>query len=334
MKKTLSKIGLIILVTLFSFRIAFFVQAETRALTISPTLIEKAMDPGQVQQEILKVRNDSNTKQTIQITVQNFLPKGETGEPVFLAPEEGDTPWSLADWIKVEERIFELEPQATKEVKFTISVPKDAEPGGKYAAIFAETELPRIEGAAVVGVRAKVGCLLLINISGEVIVRGDIKEFKTDKRVYYSPPVRFITRFENTGTTHVKPTGSIKIYSPTGRLSAEVLVNEKLANVLPQSIRAFESSWEPAFALGRYKAEVSLTYGDGKEAKSTTYFWMIPWAVIALVVLVIISCIIIGKTLDIVPQGARNELYRLRKRVLELETEKRLREELEKKKEK
>ena len=324
--KTLSKVGLIILCLLFGLGITLQAKAETRTLTISPVLMEEVIDPGQSVESVMKVRNDGTTKQIVNITVQNFLPKGETGEQVFIAPEEGDTSWSLAKWIKLNETAFELEPQATKEVKVTISVPKEAEAGSHYAVVFAEIATPKVEGETVVSVKAKVGCLVLMTVSGESVAKGEIKGFKTDKNVYFSPLVKFTTRFENTGNVHVKPTGSIKI-TTRGKQVTEIPVNEKLGNALPKSIRAFENTWESIFAFGRYKAEATLTYGDKEEIKADSTFWMIPWSVLAIIGLIIIALIVIGKTIDIVPQGARHELFRLKKKVTELETEKKIKEE-------
>lgn len=316
MKRAISILSLSGLIALFICSLAFPIQAQERTLTISPLIVEESLDPGQGISGVFKVRNDSPSKVTVSISLKDFLPKGEKGQQIFLSPEENDTTWSLADWICITTPSFNLEPKETREVNYTVQVPENAEPGGHYAAIFAEAKGEKPEEGTVVLARAKLGCLLLVTARGDIIERGNIEEFSTSKNIYSAPPVDFAVRFKNTGTVHVKPRGDIKIYSWTGRLQTSLPVNEKMGNVLPVSIRKFEPQWTPTFALGKYKATCDLVYGtEAKELSAETSFWLVPWSIIVIAALVIIFIIIIAKTIDIVPQGAKRRLAELERRL-------------------
>lgn len=75
-------------------------------------------------------------------------------------------------------------------------------------------------------------------------------------------------------------------------------VNDTQGNVLPKSIRKFETMWEnqnDKFHFGPYTATLELSYGNGQETTpQTTSFWILPWKLIALWTLGIIVFIGIG----------------------------------------
>ena len=221
------------------------------ALTLSPPLYEIGAMPGQTLRTGLKIFNETDKAGTFYFEAQNFTAKGEEGDPYFVGEigKEG-----LASWIELPEPI-RLEPGELKQVEFTIRVPENADPGGHYAAIFLSTSPPAIEEAGAIGVAARIGSLLLLRIGGEIIEEGRLIEFglADGKRIFEHLPIDFLVRIENLGTVHIKPAGTIEIRNIFGRKTAEVKVNiakmpdgkeRPVGNILPKSIRKFESSWQ------------------------------------------------------------------------------------------
>ena len=91
-----------------------------------------------------------------------------------------------------------------------------------------------------------VSSLLFVNIKGDVVESGRIREFSTSQSLYQTPNVDFSVRFENTGNTHVHPQGEVTIYNMWGKERGQVMINNQdddFGNVLPQSIRRFQFSW-------------------------------------------------------------------------------------------
>jgi len=285
------------------------------ALTISPPRLEFNVNPGQRVEDIIKIFNETKDPLNIFTSAANFVAKpGETGEPEFLFPKDGEE--GLAAWIDIEKGPITILPNEQKIIPFTVRVPPTADPGGHYAAIFFSPSPPPGEGG-VVGVIGKLGALVLFRVSGDIKEEGGLTEFslKDNKKAYNHLPVDFVIRFENTGTVHLKPQGDIFIKNIFGRESAIVEVNKPKigtgGNVLPNSIRRFEASWdkkeiresEPTgfleklkteidnFAFGRYRADLILDYGTlGKKSQATLIFWVIPWR---LTVLTIIGLLIL-----------------------------------------
>lgn len=276
------------------------------ALTISPPLMEFDARPGDALVDVVKLYNETQDTMTLTASVQNFKAMGETGTPEFV---ESAQPTDLASWIQVDEKTVTLAPGERKSVLFTVRVPGDAEPGGHFAGILWGTGGAAEAGASGVGLLAKTGTLVLVRVAGLVQETGRIVEFATDKASYDYLPANFGVRFENTGNVHVKPAGTIEVKDMWGKKVGSLMVNETLANVLPDSIRKFEAAWQktevPAgasewqkerenFAWGKYTATVVLNYGvGGQTVTAQTSFWVFPWRVTLFYVVLVIVVLLL-----------------------------------------
>lgn len=296
-----------------------FFPEGTQALTISPPLKEFVADPGTEFSDIIKLINDEGTEKTFFATVEGFRARGEKGEPEFFQTADET---QLASWIKLDQDTVTLKPREKKEIKYTVRVPEKASAGGQYAAVFWSSQIPEATGITGVGVVTKIGSLLLVRVSGEIKEEMKLIDFSTPQKFYNRLPVEFLIAFENTGNVHLKPSGEIKIEPKVlGIGKGEVTVNEAGGNVLPKSIRRFESTWikiaipesraENAFArffeelqnewknfaLGYFRANLFTLFGQASPqvVQKSIFFLVFPWRVvlIALIIAVIIIWILI-----------------------------------------
>src|SRR3990170_5410776 len=252
-------------------------------IQISAPVYNFGIDPGGTAQDIIKVKNVSDSTQTFYPEVFDFKPIGETGAPQFILNKESENyTYSLASWIKVSKEAMTLKPNESTAINFTISVPKGAEPGGRYAGILFGTSPPQTSGTQI-AISNKVGAFILVRVSGDEKELATLKEFSTAKNFYEYPPVDLVVRVENKGNVHVAPKGNIEIKDIFGRKVAVLPVNEKNGNVLPESIRRFDKdtnalTWKPGgFTIGRFSANLLLTYGDsGKQLSGSLSFWVVP----------------------------------------------------------
>jgi len=292
---------------------------DALAVTISPPIKEFVADPGTEFGDIIKLINDGEIEQTFYATIEGFRAKGEKGEPeFFLTTDETQ----LASWVTLEQTSVTLKPREKKEIKYTVRVPEKASTGGQYAVIFWSSQPPAVTGITGVGVAMKIGSLLLVTVSGEIKEEIQLIDFSTPSKFYNRLPVKFAIGFENTGNVHIKPSGNIKIEPKIlGIGKGEVTVNEGGGNVLPKSIRRFESTWIKKtvpqgtaknifsgffeelqnewnnFAFGCFKANLFLLFGQAQPQtmEKNLNFWVIPWRVIligliltALIILILI----------------------------------------------
>lgn len=260
------------------------------SLTVTPPLFQLTIGPGENWSSSIKVVNTNEYPVTYYARVVDFNAEGEGGKSTFTPLIEGtDNSDTLAGWVTLGAKPITIPAGESAPVPFAVSIPDNAAPGGHYAAILIGTEpgLDPVTGPSM-KVSSFVSSLLFVRVKGDVHESGRIREFVTQESLYGTTKADFVLRFENTGNTHLKPQGEVVIYNMWGKERGKVLINQKnsFGNVLPESVRRFEFGWEGAldiFDIGRYKAEVTLSYGD--EARQNTsasaYFWVVPFVPVA-----------------------------------------------------
>jgi hypothetical protein len=306
--KTKMIFGLAVVLMLLGIAIPF----ASDAVTVSPPILEIDASKGQVITQSIKVRNEGADSVTYYLEAQKFIAAGESGAPQFVAGTAEDV--DLASWIKFNYDNITIPGGQSAEVPFSIVVPSYAGPGGHYAAIFLSTVPPEAkEAGSQVAIASRIGTLVLVKIAGEVKEVAELSEFSTTSKSFASLPVDFAIRVKNSGNTHIKPVGTIVVKNMFGSEAGKVVVNETGGNVLPDSIRKFDSAWvknanatgattfwgkyrqeKENYAFGSYTADLTLAYGTaGKVLSASTSFWVFPWHVIIVNLIVIILLVII-----------------------------------------
>ncbi len=269
-----------------------------QALTISPARAELTGDPGETIQGTFTLTNPLDSDQTYYTSVENFEAQGETGTPNFTASKDG-----LPSWVKVVDKVV-LKKGERVTISYNVVIPTDADSGGHFGAIFLST-VPPSAGEGQVSVGAKMGMLLFLKVTGTIKEQGGLSAFdlKNGKKVMSSLPVDFVYKFKNEGNDRVKPEGELIIKNTLGMEAAKIDVNKtKGDNVLPASTRRFEVRYgdkeapeisapffdhvkfqKNNFALGMYKANLALTYGDKGKADASLTFYIFPWQLLVVV---------------------------------------------------
>lgn len=250
----------------------WFVNHSFASLSISPLKFEFEINELSSKKEKIKVTNNYDYPITLYSSQEDFIAGDDTGTPKFVKPENQTNPeYSLSNWIKIEDENVTLAPKESREIYFNVSVPKNAEPGWHYAAVFFSPGTPAWAQVAVV---QRLWVLVLVNVPGEVKIEGNLKSFKiwnTDENKKFEEinnfqnfPIVFQTVFENMWNVHLKPAWKITLIdedgevlkniwketlsSPAGAYIWEKMVdyipiNDTLWNVLPKSERRFETPW-------------------------------------------------------------------------------------------
>ncbi len=269
------------------------------SLSVSPTIFEMTANPGQEWNSTLRVVNTNPFPLTVYATVVNFKPLGEDGASEFIPPDlSDDARSSLAEWITVPSGEITIPPEETFTIPVTINPPTDAPPGGHYAAILVGTRPPDNANGTSVETSQFVSSLVFLRVAGAINESGSIRSFRTTHAVYEKPSVEFALRFENTGNVHLRPEGEIRIYNMWGQERGYIPVNQKtlFGKVLSESTRTFTFNWTGEWSpadIGRYTAVATLAYGDdGRQfASSEVAFWLIPWRVLLIILLVLAAMI-------------------------------------------
>lgn len=278
-------------------------QNVGQALEIAPPVLNIRANPGETVRSTINLRDVSSSPLVVRNQINDFVAAGEDGTPKILLDDSGEeSPYSLKTWIQPLPE-FTLKPREVNNLNLTIRVPANAAPGGYYAVVRFTASPPGLDGTGV-SLSASLGTLVLLRVNGDAKEEVSIEQFSATKNgqsnwLFESAPVRFITRLKNSGGSHEQPTGQVAVKDMFGNPVANVNVNINRSNILPGSIRKFESDLDTSvignrILFGRYTADLKMSYGtDGQTVTSSTSFWVIPYRLIAFVILLIVIAFVL-----------------------------------------
>ncbi len=288
----------LILFLTFNFALLTFAQGAkaqsvTKLIALPPRVEDLSAQPGDVVTRQIKIKNAGSDEMVIRPEVKDFIVQNKQGRPIFLDKEvtEHENRWAMSRWINVSPGQFILQPGETKSLDLIIVVPEDAVAGGHYAGV-----IYRPDSEAVVGdtsgaqINPSVAALVYLTVEGDITEDARVTRFEIPKFMEFGP-VNIETEITNFSDIHVKPKASINIYNHFNQLKKNLKVEEQ--NIFPSQAREYTNTWDKKWLLGRFKAELSGSYGtQGQALQAVTYFWVVPWKVILAALLTIILIIL------------------------------------------
>ena len=228
-------------------------------LTIFPVRVSLTLEPGETKEGTITLENNSEEEVTVEMAVEDFIPTaGETGIQ-FVGRAEGVT--TVRDWITLDApNKFSFGVGEKRTFRYTVTAPDDAEPGGHFGVVFFKALGQNNEGESL-KVGTRVGSLFFVTIPGDFLRSGVVHSFWAPVFLTGSP-VSFAIDYENTGTVHFEPRGTIEIFNMVGKKVGETRVEGQV--VLPTGRRTLRAQWDPQrILLGRYRATLTMRDGDG-----------------------------------------------------------------------
>ncbi len=262
-----------------------------RSFTIIPPTIEKKLSPGESEAGAVKIVNNSDEAVSFTVSLQDFIVEDTQGTPKILPPNTLPRKYSAASWMSIDPNRFVLSPHEKQELNYFISVPKNGRPGGHYAAIIYNPDVGEATGVGT-GVDTKVGTLVYIGVKGLINESGAVTKFLAPTLQEWGP-VKILTQITNNGDLHIRPQGSISLFDMLGQRVQVQDLSEK--NIFPGGVaRDYQNSFGGKLMIGRYKASLLASYGRSNNLPltATAYFWVLPWKLFLLLVLVIITAVL------------------------------------------
>lgn len=318
---------LVIAVFLFAFRVFAQENAPLSAginLSLTPTFVNLVADPGESVDTSIRITNNNNFTENLQIEIRTFEPSSDGNSPVIRPLGEGD---SFGEWVSFSEREFSIAPNEVKVIDVEINPPADSSLGYYYAFIITRQNSEEFDANA--SVAGGTAVLALLEVRSDNAKRElQIEDFKPKKLFYEYLPVELDVTVRNTGNIHAVPVGDVFIDSMSTKEVSTAPVNSGRGNVLPQSSRTYTVTFDDGFAvrtaktdkdgnvvrdrngnveymtkfdfskmdkfrIGKYEANVILVYDNGERdvpIQATVSFWVIPWKIIGggLIVLILV----------------------------------------------
>ncbi|MCX8160711.1 MAG: hypothetical protein N3G18_07250 [Candidatus Saccharicenans sp.] len=221
---------------------------------ITPIRLELKVGPGSQRTEVIYVRNNSPRPVRLKVYTENWT-LGEDGSRNFIGSQP--TSFSCRDWIRVNPFDFRLQPEEIKTVRFTVSVPAEAEAGGYHAGISFE-QVPEAPSGSRLGQVAFTGKIVaaVYVLVGKVQIEGSLEDLVFESA---GDTQAVKLRLSNPGRTHFRLKGEVRLNTTEGRKVLELEVPDE--PVLPQSRRWVVIPLKEKLNPGNYRAEVRLDIG-------------------------------------------------------------------------
>lgn len=249
---------------------------------IGPGKYEITLRSGESSVVDLTVSNRTGETKIFKLEVEDIEGSLDPKQSVILLGEDKG-PYTLKDYISVPQSQFELKHNERAHVPVTVSLPADAEPGGRYGSVLVSTvsrnaELNPEGGAAPSSaIVSRLGTLFFVTAPGNVSTEGELVSFHTipNKKIFFEGPIDMGLVFENTGSVHLNPYGEISISNIIGDEVGFVQLDPWF--ILPKSVRTREVSWDRELLMGRYTATAHVNKGyDGQFEEVSFTFWVLP----------------------------------------------------------
>ncbi|MDB5167070.1 MAG: hypothetical protein JWN26_215 [Candidatus Saccharibacteria bacterium] len=289
---TLSALVIGLLTTTHVNAVTAATNSSGQALEIGPPVINLFADPGTSVKTVISLRDISPTSLLVIGQINDFVAGGEDGTPKIIL-DDTVSAYSFKSWATPLTSLT-LKPKEIKNLTVTINVPKTASPGGYYGVVRFTGTPPDLNGTGV-SLAASLGSLILLTVNGQAKENLSVVEFSASHNsktgtLFETAPIVFTERLRNSGNIHEEPAGVVTVKDMFGNVVATLGVNQPTRDILPNSIRKFESSLDSSnignkILFGLYHADLSVTYGANKQTiTSSLTFWVIPYTLIAIII--------------------------------------------------
>ena len=295
-------------------------------LTTSPVSVNLQGKPGSAITTDLRVRNDSQVSERIHLNLLKFSAQGEEGKPVLDNRGDQDAYFDWVSFSQNDFWLVSNEWATVKmTINIPLSAANGYYYAVRFSRAGDVANTPAVPGQHTY--LGSNSILVLLDAHSDTAKRNlSVLSFSASQQVYEALPASFSARLNNTGNVHIVPAGSIFITQ--GKKQLAVLdFNASGGNILPGSKRIYTTSWSDGFPhfeqkkdetgtgvvdkkgkpvmklvwnfnqlsnirFGQYTAKLISVYqdNDGRDIplEAVVSFWVIPWKVIAVLILVIV----------------------------------------------
>lgn len=298
------KFFFLFLLTVALFLLIFFfflnqAQAQVNVpLTVAPARQELTIKPGEKSAVIIKFFNQGVEPVSGVLKVADFIVEDSQGSPTFIeGPTQISPRFAAASWVELPYDRITIAPKDKVLIQAKIAAPQDAEAGGRYIAIYFEPGGSALEATSAADKKAttpitiRIAGLISIRVAGPVEENAYVTQLTAPRFLEYGP-IPVTTEILNKGNYHIKPKGTIALYSLFGKKIDQQLIKEQ--NIFPDVTRTFENKLGQRWLLGKYKIELNASYGEsGKVLTATVFTWIFPWKIVSIIVLAIVIIILL-----------------------------------------
>ena len=251
-------------------------QSPPDGLTVAPLRTELNITPGAVEVRPLSLTNGGADSITVSMTVEEFSVINPQYDYAFNQETE------VLKWVTFSQSVVVLEPGETKEISYTVGVPVNAEPGGRYLSMFATTTTN--DATDSVTSRQRIASLLYVTVLGDITRSGGLVSLGAPW--FVTGPTQWRATLQNTGTTHYRSRYNVTVQDVFGNTQQTKIAGEAL--ILPGTVRLITDDVPLPKFPGVYKITYTIGLGDTPAKQESRYMVYLPTAAIIVIVFAVI----------------------------------------------
>lgn len=289
-------------------------MARDYGYIISPSLNRYTFEAGKSVKGTFTLTNSFVTgepeSQTFVLSVK-FVFQENGNKYIYDRTPNGRQMYDMTSWITLAKQEVTLKQNQSIDIPYTINVPNDPKPGGKYAAIVIEKKngLQQLASSGA-SLDDKVAYQILGKVAGEELRDSEVISYTVNKPVFLMWPneeATFTLQFKNKGNVEFLPSGDIFVHK--GEITNafwNANFNQDQLVILPENERSYTVTWTPQkgliktdktgitinldyFRIGKYIATAKVGYDQNNNrvvADRVVSFWIIPIPLIAALALI------------------------------------------------
>ncbi len=258
-------------------------KAAQQAITMTPTSVSPVINPGSSQHGSFKVINQGKTAFKFITYAAPYRVSGEDYTPEFTVLP---TAPNITGWFNFSAPGGTVEPNQAVTIGYTITIPENVQPGGYYAAAFAETQYPKAANSIVLNER--VGELFYIQVAGPVVKKGEMLTWKSG--FFQKPPLTSVIRLQNSGSIHFPSTIKLTVKDILGHTKYQLTTQKEL---LPQTIRRVTIPWDKTPSIGLFKVSGDVTFLNQHQKLSTKWVLVMSNTARLIVLIILVPLILL-----------------------------------------
>lgn len=239
-------------------------EGSAKGLALAPIRTEAVIAPGWAASYKLNLTNYSDRPMAVALSAEEFSVVDQQYNYAFDARSD------ISKWVTFDKTTVQLEPGKNSVVAYTVNVPQDAEPGGRYISLFAASNVQSAPGE--IRTEQRIASLLYVTVKGDVTRIGSLKSLAIPFVFDGYQPWKIV--IANSGTTHFRSKYSVSIRNIFDGKEVASIADSAL--VLPHTSRAIVAPMPVLKYLGIYRAVYTVGLGDSPARVRESYMVFLP----------------------------------------------------------
>jgi hypothetical protein len=263
-------------------------HAANQDITMTPTTVSPVINPGTVYHGYFQVINQGKTGYNFLVYSTPYRVSGEDYSPEFTILPSAP---NISGWLNFSSAGGYINPGQQIRIDYTISVPENTQPGGYYAAAFAETQFPKVANS--ITLNEQVGELFYIQVAGPVVKKGETLTWQSS--FLQKPPLTSTIRIQDSGSIYFPSTITYKVTDIFGNIKYKL---NTIKQLLPQTIRRITIPWTKTPSFGLFKVSATVSYLNQSQVLSTKWVLVMDttYRIIFIVIVVVAVLIIVFRS--------------------------------------